>query len=130
MSTVQARRKAMRGTKRTCQACEVRFYDLGRNPVVCPMCGADYTLPAEPPVAATARTAPFTNKTGWRRQPLKRLQPALPVAGAMSSGRFATAASDEEIEEAATVDAEDSVVLEDQDDTDVAGLARPVLGSA
>jgi hypothetical protein len=122
MSTVQARRKAMRGTKRTCQACEARFYDLGRNPVVCPMCGADYTLPAEPPAAATARTAHFTNKTGWYRQPLKRLQPALPVVGAMPSARFATAANDEEIEEAATVDAKDSVVLEDQDDTDVAGL--------
>jgi len=130
MSTVQARRKAMRGTKRTCQACEVRFYDLGRNPVVCPMCGAGYAPPAVPPVAATARTAPFTNKTGWHRQPLKRLQPALPVAEATPSDRFATAANDEESEEAATVDAEDSVVLEDQDDTDVAGLARPVLGSA
>jgi uncharacterized protein (TIGR02300 family) len=130
MSTVQARRKAMRGTKRTCQGCEVRFYDLGRNPVVCPMCGADYTPPAELPVAATARTAPFTNKTGWQRRSLKRLQPALPVARAMPSGRFATAASDEEIEEAATVDAEDIVVLEDRDDTDVAGLARPVLRSA
>jgi Protein of unknown function (FYDLN_acid) len=32
MSTVHDRRKALRGTKRTCQACEARFYDLGRNP--------------------------------------------------------------------------------------------------
>jgi uncharacterized protein (TIGR02300 family) len=120
MSTVQARRKAMRGTKRTCQACEVRFYDLGRNPVVCPMCGAGYTPPADPPVAATARTAPFTNKTGWHRQPVKRLQPALPFVGVMPND--AIAANDKEIEEAATIDAKDSVVLEHQDDTDVAGL--------
>ena len=37
MSTLSARRKAMRGTKRTCQACEVRFYDLARSPIVCPI---------------------------------------------------------------------------------------------
>lgn len=123
MSTVHARRKAMRGTKRTCQACEVRFYDLGRDLIVCPMCGAGYTPPAEPTVAA-ARAAPFTNKTGWYRQPLKRLPPALTVAEAMPSDRLATAAADEEIEEAATVDAEDSGVLEEQDDTEVASLVE------
>jgi uncharacterized protein (TIGR02300 family) len=124
MSTVHARRKAMRGTKRTCQGCEARFYDLGRNPIVCPMCGADYTQSAEPAVPVAARAAPFTNKTGWYRQPLKRLQPVLPVAEAMPSDRFATAATEEESEEAATVDAEDSGVLEEQDDTDAAGLVE------
>ena len=44
MSTVHDRRKALRGTKRTCQACEIRFYDLGRNPIVCPTCGAELNL--------------------------------------------------------------------------------------
>jgi hypothetical protein len=122
MSTVDARRRALRGTKRTCQACEVRFYDLGRHLIVCPMCGAGYTLPAEPAVAATTR-APFSNKTGWHRQPLKRMQPALPVAEAMPSDRFATEAEDEEMEAAATVDTDDSSGLtEEQEETDVAGL--------
>jgi uncharacterized protein (TIGR02300 family) len=127
MSTVHDRRKALRGTKRTCQACEIRFYDLGRNPIVCPMCGADYTPPAEPAVATRARAAPFT-KTGWHRQPLKRLLPVLPVE-AMPSSRFATAAADEQTEEAEapTVDTdEDSGVLKQQDDTDVAGLVEHV----
>ena len=32
--------KAARGTKRTCQACETRFYDLNRSPITCPSCGA------------------------------------------------------------------------------------------
>jgi len=26
------------GTKRVCPECEAKFYDLGRNPAVCPMC--------------------------------------------------------------------------------------------
>jgi uncharacterized protein (TIGR02300 family) len=34
--------KAARGTKRTCQSCEARFYDLNRNPIICPMCGATF----------------------------------------------------------------------------------------
>ena len=69
MSTVDARRRALRGAKRTCAACEVRFYDLGRDRIVCPMCGADYALPAEPAVAP-ARAASFANRTGWHRQPV------------------------------------------------------------
>lgn len=40
--------KADRGTKRTCQngACGARFYDLGRNPIVCPMCSTAYAVAA------------------------------------------------------------------------------------
>lgn len=39
-----------RGTKRTCQSCSARFYDLARTPIVCPKCGADYVeiVRAEP----------------------------------------------------------------------------------
>lgn len=28
------------GTKRSCPGCGARFYDLGRDPAVCPRCGA------------------------------------------------------------------------------------------
>lgn len=34
--------QAGRGTKRVCQDCAVRFYDLGRAPVICPKCGTEY----------------------------------------------------------------------------------------
>ncbi len=45
--------KADRGTKRTCQdaSCAVRFYDLARDPIKCPSCGALYQIVASPPVA-------------------------------------------------------------------------------
>jgi exodeoxyribonuclease V len=32
------------GTKRQCQACGARFYDLGKRPVVCAQCGAEVDL--------------------------------------------------------------------------------------
>jgi len=47
--------KAARGTKRTCQnpECGSRFYDLNRDPIVCPICQSVYKLATAPesPVA-------------------------------------------------------------------------------
>ena len=120
MSTVHARRNALRGTKRTCQACEVRFYDLARSPIVCPTCGAHYTPSVEPAVQPKAR-APF-GKTGWRSQPLKRVLPTPADAEVMSSDGFDTEAVDEDIDEAPTAESEDDTVLEQRDDAEDAGL--------
>jgi uncharacterized protein (TIGR02300 family) len=46
--------KQARGTKRTCQSseCDARFYDLDRDPIVCPICGSVYELATSPVVAA------------------------------------------------------------------------------
>ncbi len=30
--------KAARGTKRLCENCENKFYDLNRDPIICPIC--------------------------------------------------------------------------------------------
>ncbi len=35
------------GTKRVCVSCSTRFYDLSRNPAVCPKCGTEQ--PVEQP---------------------------------------------------------------------------------
>lgn len=40
------------GVKRLCGACGVRFYDLGRDPVDCPVCGATFA----PPLATAVKT--------------------------------------------------------------------------
>ena len=52
-------RKSKLGTKRQCQACGGRLYDLGKRPVVCPRCGAEVDLerlkrPSAEPAAAPA----------------------------------------------------------------------------
>jgi uncharacterized protein (TIGR02300 family) len=63
--------KAERGTKRTCQnpECGSRFYDLNRDPIVCPICETVFQVSAQPdspgaaPEAVTrsaARRAAFT----------------------------------------------------------------------
>ena len=42
--------KAARGTKRTCQnpQCGSRFYDLNRDPIVCPICDTKYLIASAP----------------------------------------------------------------------------------
>jgi uncharacterized protein (TIGR02300 family) len=46
--------KAARGVKRTCQKCGKRFYDLGREPIICPYCEEEFKL-AKPDEEALAR---------------------------------------------------------------------------
>ena len=38
--------KAERGTKRVCQSCGSKFYDLNRDPIACPVCQAIYQVSA------------------------------------------------------------------------------------
>jgi uncharacterized protein (TIGR02300 family) len=49
--------KQARGTKRTCQnpECGSRFYDLDRDPIVCPICESTYVIASAP---MTAQVAP------------------------------------------------------------------------
>jgi uncharacterized protein (TIGR02300 family) len=54
--------KAARGTKRTCQnqECGSRFYDLERDPIVCPICDSAYVIASvvlSPAAAAAAAAA-------------------------------------------------------------------------
>lgn len=49
-----------RGTKRTCQDCQARFYDLARTPAICPKCGATYIEIVRPvPTPYQRRKAAF-----------------------------------------------------------------------
>ncbi len=43
------------GTKRACPECSAKFYDLDKDPVVCPKCGHSYQ-PEEDPKAADTST--------------------------------------------------------------------------
>ena len=38
--------KAERGTKRVCQSCGGKFYDLNRDPAICPLCQSVYQTSA------------------------------------------------------------------------------------
>ena len=54
--------KAELGTKRTCPSCAARFYDLLKNPIVCPKCNANFIAPTVLPLTSVGD--PGTRVTG------------------------------------------------------------------
>jgi len=46
------------GTKRICGSCGTKFYDLARDPILCPKCGTVYEVVAIPTRASAAKAAP------------------------------------------------------------------------
>jgi uncharacterized protein (TIGR02300 family) len=119
MNTASEVGKARRGAKRVCQACEVRFYDLCRQPIVCPSCGAHYTPVPQSIGEAWKQVAPFIRKRGWRsKQPLPTHEADLEAS--VFSGGTSSEGPGGEIEMATEAVQEDDVVLEpDSDDGDV-----------
>lgn len=120
ISTTETRRE-LRGVKRICGACEVRFYDLSRDPIICPACGAENapdSRPVAPPVAA------YTAKTTWRRN-TKRQEPVHAVEAEAVEPAETETADVEDIPADTTVaptSADDIVLENDADDADVSDL--------
>lgn len=107
--TAAETRKA-RGLKRTCQdeACGSRFYDLGRQEIACPVCGAAFHPPAE--VVAT---------TGYkRRRPAwgAMTAAAVPAAAEAVIDPIALDKSEDEPVAEPELDSSAEVVLEDIED--------------
>ena len=115
ITTTLQDKKAARGTKRVCQACDIRFYDLSRDPIVCPSCGVRYV--PEAPQAPEVHAGPFTDKTGWRRKAFKRPDPEPDEADTAANDNATEGASEES---AGPVSDEDVVLDEqEQDEADV-----------
>jgi uncharacterized protein (TIGR02300 family) len=98
--------KAEWGLKRTCQSCGARFYDLQRDPISCPKCGAEY----DPEVLLKSRRGK-------------------PAAVAAPKPVVAEAAEPEEAAAAEGEDEEEDAVIEDtselgEDDEDVAEVVE------
>jgi uncharacterized protein (TIGR02300 family) len=83
------------GTKRVCGSCGAKFYDLSKDPIVCPKCGTVFEV-----VAPVARSRPDAAAAA-------RAMPAAAPAAAV-------AAKEQEVETADTEGAE-FVSLEDAD---------------
>jgi uncharacterized protein (TIGR02300 family) len=93
--------KAERGTKRTCRnpECGSRFYDLNRDPIVCPICQTVFELAPAP--GAMAAAAPPAAAEAAAARPAAR-KPAYPV--------------DEVKPDAAAVDADEDALPPIEDD--------------
>jgi uncharacterized protein (TIGR02300 family) len=118
--------KAERGTKRTCQnpECGSRFYDLNRDPVVCPICQTAYELAASAGTMVAAAPAVAEEKV---RKPAKK--PAYPVDSApkpedapAAEGDDVLPAMDGDEEPAAAEDDETFLEEEEEDGADMSNI--------
>jgi len=113
--------KAGRGTKRTCQngSCGARFYDLNRDPIVCPICSSAYAI------ARSAATSP-TEGEAVRRGAKKPDFVPTPVVGAAADADADAEDVLVEVEEAGDEVAagEEETFLEQEEDEggDVTGI--------
>jgi uncharacterized protein (TIGR02300 family) len=129
MTTDAESSKVMRGTKRVCPECEVRFYDLGRETIFCPSCGASYTPPSRPDADPGVRAAHLGGTTGWRGRNVRPPRPT-PETNAAGPSPEVTA-QDEESEPVTEIDADADLVLEQEpEDGDVSGLVDPDIDDA
>ena len=48
------------GTKRICSGCAAKFYDLGKDLIVCPICETVFVIPKPEPSRGGRRSAPRT----------------------------------------------------------------------
>ena len=116
--------KTARGTKRLCDVCQVRFYDLWRDPIVCPSCGAQHT-PVVQQAVDVGRRGVSGEKAGFR-QNIKRPAP-VPAEPDPGEDIRPEAAANEGLEvvaeDAAETGPDEDIVLEHEpDDGDVSGL--------
>ena len=108
------------GLKRQCMSCGAKFYDLARDPAVCPKCGAVYQAAATSRVAAPALSRASnddedeTDEKGPEMVSLDEVEAAEDEAD--------TTPEDETVEDGDST--EDDTFLEEEDagDDDVADL--------
>lgn len=118
--------KAARGTKRTCQnpECGARFYDLNRDPIICPICESIYKLASAP---LTVPAEPGEDKAARRPKKPEVAEEAgaadeLPVV----EGEEALADLETAEEAIAVEDEETFIEPEEEDGGDVSGILGSV----
>jgi uncharacterized protein (TIGR02300 family) len=118
--------KTERGTKRTCQSpeCGSRFYDLSRNPIVCPICQSAYRLEASPAVLAAAAQAAAERAAA--RKSAKKPVFAPPVSpkpeAAEGDDELVVIEGDDEEAGAAGEDDETFLEAEEEDGSDMSNI--------
>lgn len=107
------------GTKRLCPSCGSKYYDLDRNPIVCPKCGTVFTAAAVQLRAKAA--APIEEEEAEVEENLPVDFVSLEEADAEQGG--GEDVPDIEDEEIADIGGDDDTFLEEEeDDGDIEGI--------
>ncbi len=104
--------KQSRGTKRTCQSCEERFYDLDRTPIICPFCNAKYVIASSPAALAALQAE-------QREQALKKAKKPVVVDdadGELPATEGEEALADVETDDAAAAEGDETFLEEEEEE--------------
>lgn len=77
------------GTKRTCQSCAAHFYDMRKDTIICPKCGATY----DPEAVLKSRRGRVVEKL----TPVKPVEPEAPEVEEGTETEGIGAAEEEEV---------------------------------
>jgi uncharacterized protein (TIGR02300 family) len=121
--------KAQRGTKRTCQnpECGSRFYDLSRDPIVCPICQTAYRIEPGPLPAAEDHRA-GADKAALRKakKPVYDVEGIKPEDAPDADADDTLVPIEDEAETAVADEDETFLEAEEEDGTDMSNIIGPV----
>jgi uncharacterized protein (TIGR02300 family) len=109
------------GTKRLCASCGAKFYDLNKDPIICPKCEAVFVVPVVTTRASRADAARAPVKTvAVEPETVDADFVSLEDADAEAAGgKKAAAVGDVDVEDEAGDDAaDDDTFIEETDDAD------------
>ena len=110
------------GTKRQCRSCGNRFYDLSRDPILCPKCGAVFQLNEAKPIAPAAAEAVADDDA--KLETAAGGPELVPLEEADAGGADKALEGEEEVEAVEGDDGADETFLEEEEegDDDVSSL--------
>ena len=121
--------KAQRGTKRTCQnsECGSRFYDLNRDPIICPICQTAYRIEPGPLLVAENQRA-AADKAALRKpkKPVYDVEGIKPEDAPDADADEALVPIEDEAEAAVAEEDETFLEAEEEDGTDMTNIIGPV----
>ncbi len=91
------------GSKCQCQSCDLKFYDMGKSPAICPGCGTEFK------VVAVTRAAPRAEAKEAKKPPPKHDRRKRPAAAGDDD-------ADELVDDLDDDDVDDAVDLDDDYD--------------
>lgn len=101
------------GMKRACLSCGTKFYDLNKNPIICPKCGAPFLL------AATARPREVAADDDETELPSAAAPELVPLEAVVADEAGKTDIPDDiEIEDTEIAGEDDDTFLEPEEDED------------
>ncbi len=104
------------GTKRQCQNCGTKFYDLGKDPIICPKCGTVFQVAALRSRAATAARKEEDEDT--ELEPAAAAAEFVPLEEADASDDAKAVPDDVEIDEDIGGDDDETFLETDEEDGD------------